>query len=29
LFYQYAAELGALPPAPDLQFVDATKAVAL
>jgi len=29
LFYQYAAEIGALPPAPDLQFVDATKAVAL
>jgi chorismate dehydratase len=29
LFYKYAAEIGALPPAPDLQFVDATKAVAL
>jgi chorismate dehydratase len=29
LFYQYAAEIGALPAAPELQFVDATKAVAL
>ncbi len=29
LFYRYAAEIGALPAAPDLQFVDATKAVAL
>ena len=29
LFYRYAAELGALPAAPELQFVDATKAVAL
>jgi len=29
LFYQYAAEIGALPGAPKLQFVDATKAVAL
>jgi chorismate dehydratase len=29
LFYQYAAEIGALPEAPELQFVDATKAVAL
>ena len=29
LFYRYAAELEALPAPPDLQFVDATKAVAL
>jgi chorismate dehydratase len=29
LFYRYAAEIGALPAAPDLQFVDARKAVAL
>jgi chorismate dehydratase len=29
LFYQYAAEIGALPAAPELQFVNATKAVAL
>jgi len=29
LFYTYAAEIGALPPAPELQFVDATKAMAL
>jgi chorismate dehydratase len=29
LFYRYAAEVGALPVAPELQFVDATKAVAL
>jgi chorismate dehydratase len=29
LFYQYAAEIGALPAAPELQFVDATKEVAL
>jgi chorismate dehydratase len=29
LFYRYAAEIGALPVAPELQFVDATKAVAL
>ena len=29
LFYQYAAEIGALPAAPELQFVDATKAVTL
>ena len=29
LFYQYAAEIGALPAAPELQFVEATKAVAL
>jgi chorismate dehydratase len=29
LFYRYAAEIGALPAAPDLQFVDATKEVAL
>ena len=29
LFYRYAAEIGALPAAPELQFVDATKAVAL
>ena len=29
LFYQYAAEIGALPAAPELQFVDATKAVVL
>ncbi len=29
LFYKYAAEIGALPAAPELQFVDATKAVAL
>jgi chorismate dehydratase len=28
LFYRYAAEVGALPPAPDLQFVDTTKEVA-
>lgn len=28
LFYQYAAEIGALPAAPELQFVEATKAVA-
>jgi len=29
LFYRYAAEIGALPAAPELQFVDTTKAVAL
>jgi chorismate dehydratase len=29
LFYRYAAEIGALPAAPTLQFVDASKAVAL
>jgi chorismate dehydratase len=29
LFYRYAAEIGALPAAPQLRFVDATKAVAL
>jgi chorismate dehydratase len=29
LFYRYAAEIGALPGAPEPQFVDATKAVAL
>jgi chorismate dehydratase len=29
LFYRYAAEIGALPAAPALQFVDASKAVAL
>jgi chorismate dehydratase len=29
LFYRYAAEIGALPQAPELQFVDTTKAVAL
>ena len=29
LFYQYAAEIGALPAARELQFLDATKAVAL
>jgi chorismate dehydratase len=29
LFYRCAAEIGALPTAPSLQFVDATKAVAL
>lgn len=29
LFYRYAAEMGALPAAPELQFVDATRAVAL
>src|SRR5208283_5393209 len=29
LFYRYAAEIGVLPEAPKLQFVDATKAVAL
>ncbi len=29
LFYQCAVEIGALPAAPELQFVDATKAVAL
>jgi chorismate dehydratase len=28
LFYRYAAEIGALPAAPDLQFVEPTKAVA-
>jgi chorismate dehydratase len=29
LFYRYAAEIGALPAPPELQFLDATKAVAL
>jgi chorismate dehydratase len=29
LFYRYAAEIGALPPAPQLQFMETTKAVAL
>jgi chorismate dehydratase len=29
LFYRYAAEIGALPTPPEVQFVDATKAVAL
>jgi chorismate dehydratase len=29
LFYRYAAEIGALPAAPELCFVEATKAVAL
>jgi chorismate dehydratase len=29
LFYRYAAEIGALPGAPELKFVDATKAIAL
>jgi len=29
LFYRYAAEIGALPTAPELQFVDSTKEVAL
>ncbi|MGA2744076.1 MAG: menaquinone biosynthesis protein [Candidatus Sulfotelmatobacter sp.] len=29
LFYRYAAEIGALPAAPELQFIDAKKAVAL
>ena len=29
LFYRYAAEIGALPAPPELQFVDATKEVAL
>jgi chorismate dehydratase len=29
LFYRYAAEIGALPAAPELQFADTTKAVAL
>ncbi len=29
LFYQYAAEIGALPAAPEMQFVGATNAVAL
>jgi chorismate dehydratase len=29
LFYRYAAEIGALPAAPELRFVEATKAVAL
>jgi chorismate dehydratase len=29
LFYQYAGEIGALPAAPELQFVDTTKEVAL
>ena len=28
LFYRYAAEVGALPPAPELQFVNTTKEVA-
>jgi chorismate dehydratase len=28
LFYRYAAEIGALPAAPGLQFVESTKAVA-
>ena len=28
LFYRYAAEIGALPQAPELRFVEATKAVA-
>ena len=28
LFYRYAAEVGALPPAPDLQFLEAAKALA-
>jgi hypothetical protein len=26
LFYQYAAEIGALPPTPQLRFADAAKA---
>ena len=29
LFYRFAAEIGALPAEPELQFLDATKAVAL
>jgi chorismate dehydratase len=29
LFYRYAAEIGALPSPPELQFVETTKAVAL
>ena len=29
LFYRYAAEIGALPSAPELQFVETTKAVVL
>jgi chorismate dehydratase len=29
LFYRYAAEIGALPEAPELRFVEATRAVAL
>jgi chorismate dehydratase len=29
LFYRYAAEIGALPAPPELQFVDATKEVVL
>jgi chorismate dehydratase len=29
LFYRYATEIGALPAAPELRFVEATKAVAL
>jgi chorismate dehydratase len=29
LFYRYAAEIGALPPAPGLQFIDTIKEVAL
>ena len=29
LFYRYAAKIGALPAAPELRFVEATKAVAL
>jgi chorismate dehydratase len=29
LFYRYAAEIGALPAAPELHFVEATRAVAL
>jgi len=28
LFYRYAAEIGALPPAPELQFLEAAKATA-
>jgi hypothetical protein len=29
LFYRYGAETGALPAAPELQFVPATRAVAI
>ena len=29
LFYRYAAEMGVLPPAPELRFVDSTRVVAL
>jgi hypothetical protein len=28
MFYRYAAEIGALPRAPEMQFVETTKAIA-